>query len=178
GVGGSVRGGGYRARVGGRGPGRAGGGDSAPPPPRRWAATIGSYDGFVLVTPEYNHSVPAALKNAIDYLFAEWNGKAVGLVGYGLQGGVRAIEALRLVMAEVGAACVRSSVARGLFTDFAIHDITHPGRLAPGAHQEPILARVIDEVVAWSQALAPLRARARQTDAQTSEEAAGAEARS
>src|SRR6185437_7751665 len=70
------------------------------PHTQRWAQTIGSFDGFVFVTPEYNHSLPAALKNAIDYLFAEWNDKAAGFVSYGLQGGVRAAEQLRLTLAE------------------------------------------------------------------------------
>src|ERR1700742_4097321 len=55
-----------------------------------WGAKIGSFDGFVMVTPEYNHSTSGALKNAIDYLFAEWNNKAVGFVSYGAAGGARA----------------------------------------------------------------------------------------
>jgi NAD(P)H-dependent FMN reductase len=65
----------------------------------------------VIVTPEYNHSAPAALKNAIDFLFAEWNDKAAGFISYGLNGGTRAVEHLRLVMAEVKVACVRTTVA-------------------------------------------------------------------
>lgn len=70
---------------------------------RRWAATVAALDGFVFVTPEYNHSVPAALKNAIDFLFGEWNHEPAGFVSYGLQGGVRAVEHLKLVLAEVKA---------------------------------------------------------------------------
>ena len=68
---------------------------------KKWAAKIASFDGFVFVTPEYNHGISGALKNAIDFLFAEWNNKAAGFVGYGSAGGVRAVEHLRLVMAEV-----------------------------------------------------------------------------
>ena len=125
-----------------------------------WARTIDAFDGFVFVTPEYNHSMPAALKNAIDYLFAEWSDKAAGFVSYGLHGGIRAVEHLRLALAEVKLACVRSTVALSLFTDFDFPDITEPGTLTPGAHHEPVLARMLGEVVEWADALAPLRARA------------------
>src|SRR3954454_7591748 len=58
---------------------------------KRWAAKIASFDGFVFVTPEYNHGISGALKNAIDFLFAEWNNKAAGFVGYGSAGAVRAV---------------------------------------------------------------------------------------
>lgn len=53
---------------------------------QQWADTIDRYDGFIMVTPEYNHSTSGVLKNAIDYLFAEWNNKAVGFVSYGSVG--------------------------------------------------------------------------------------------
>src|SRR5581483_7951602 len=58
---------------------------------RRWSETIASFDGYVFVTPEYNHSLCGALKNAIDFLYVEWHNKAAGFVGYGLNGGVRAV---------------------------------------------------------------------------------------
>jgi NAD(P)H-dependent FMN reductase len=133
-------------------------GDYAHAHTRTWARTIASYDGFIFVTPEYNHSMPAALKNAIDYLFAEWNDKAAGFVSYGLHGGTRAVEHLRLALAEVKIACVRTQVALSLATDFDVTDMTQPGTLSPANHQEPALTRLIDEVESWSQALAPLRA--------------------
>lgn len=125
----------------------------------RWAATIGSFDGFVFVTPEYNHSVPAALKNAIDFLFAEWNDKAAGFVSYGVNGGVRAVEHLRLALAEVKVAAVRSQVALSVFTDFEVDSPTDVGVLVPGEHQEPTLNTLLDEVIAWSAALKQLRDR-------------------
>jgi NAD(P)H-dependent FMN reductase len=78
---------------------------------KKWAAKIASFDGYVFVTPEYNHGICGALKNAIDFLFAEWNNKAAGFVGYGSAGGVRAVENLRLVMAEVQIATVRAGNA-------------------------------------------------------------------
>ena len=117
-----------------------------------WAEKIASFDGYVFVTAEYNHSIPGALKNAIDYLFAEWNNKAAGFVAYGSAGGTRAVEHLRLVMAELRVATVRAQVALSLFRDFA--DMS---RFQPGPRRAGELGVVLDEVVAWSEALAPLR---------------------
>jgi len=70
------------------------------------AAAIGAADGFVFVTPEYNHSMPASLKNLLDYINAEWHHKAAAFVGYGTTGGVRAIEHLIQVLAELRVASV------------------------------------------------------------------------
>jgi NAD(P)H-dependent FMN reductase len=85
---------------------------------KRWAAKIASFDAYVFIVPEYNHGIPGALKNAIDFLFAEWNNRAAGFVSYGAAGGVRAVEQLRLVMGELMIADVRSQVALSLYTDF------------------------------------------------------------
>lgn len=126
---------------------------------QRWARLVGSFDGFVFVTPEYNHSMPAVLKNAIDFLYAEWNDKAAGFVGYGLNGGTRAVEHLRLTLAEVKVACVRAQVTLGLHTDFDIPDMTEPGTVAPTERQHFILTRMLDELVDWAGALRPLRER-------------------
>src|SRR3982751_1583759 len=70
------------------------------PHTKAWAAKIDTFDAFVFVTPEYNHGTSGALKNAIDFLFREWNNKAAGFVSYGSAGGARAVEHLRQVMAE------------------------------------------------------------------------------
>jgi NAD(P)H-dependent FMN reductase len=75
--------------------------EPVPPHTKTWAAKINSFDGYVFVTPEYNHGICGAMKNAIDYVYREWNNKAAGFVGYGSVGGARAVEHLRLVMAEV-----------------------------------------------------------------------------
>lgn len=125
---------------------------------KRWSAAISSFDGFIFVIPEYNHSLPAAIKNAVDYLFGEWNDKAAGFVSYGLHGGVRAVEHLRLALGEVKVACVRSQVALSLFVDFEITDMAQPGTFRPADHHAGILDRLFDEVEAWSAALRPLRA--------------------
>jgi NAD(P)H-dependent FMN reductase len=128
------------------------GADYAQPHTQRWSAAIASFDAFVFVTPEYNHSAPAVLKNALDFLFHEWNDKAAGFVSYGLQGGTRAVEHLRAVMSELKVADVRTGVALSLFSDFE-------GRtqLRPGAHHVPTLSRMLDELVAWGGALKRLR---------------------
>src|SRR6266550_2555126 len=75
---------------------------------KAWSAKIASFDAYVFVTPEYNHGTSGALKNAIDYLYREWNNKAAGFVSYGAIGGARAVEHLRLVMAELQVATVRA----------------------------------------------------------------------
>lgn len=123
----------------------------------RWAEAIGGYDGFVFVTPEYNHSIPGALKNALDFLYAEWNNKAAAVVSYGVHGGIRAAEHLRLVLAELRVATVRTQVALSLFTDFTIADPAEPGLLTPAAHQRQALATLLDDVLLWSNALQPIR---------------------
>ena len=77
-----------------------------------WAAKIASFDAYVFVTPEYNHSTSAALKDAIDYLYKEWNNKAAGFVSYGSAMETRAVEHLRLTMAELQIADVRAQGRR------------------------------------------------------------------
>lgn len=119
---------------------------------RRWAQTIADFDGFVIVTPEYNHSAPAALTNALSYLFAEWNHKAVGFISYGGHGGVRAVEHLRAVAGELMMADVRAQVALSIATDWE-----NRRDFKPGDHHLPVLTRVFDQVIARSDALAPLR---------------------
>ncbi len=119
---------------------------------RDWAAVIGRFDGFVFVTPEYNHSTSGVLKNAIDFLYAEWNNKAMGVVSYGAVGGARAAEHLRLIAGELQMADVRTNVALSLFTDFE-----NFAELTPGAHQSQALDSLLGEVVRWSEALASLR---------------------
>jgi NAD(P)H-dependent FMN reductase len=119
---------------------------------KQWADKIASFDGFVIVTPEYNHSTSGVLKNAIDYLYAEWNNKAVGFVSYGGVGGARAAEHLRLVAGELQMADVRQQVALSLLTEFENFSV-----FKPGDYNRAALDTLLDQVVAWSTALAPLR---------------------
>lgn len=121
---------------------------------KRWAAKIASFDGFVFVTPEYNHSTSGVLKNAIDYLYQEWNNKAAGFVSYGGVGGARAAEHLRLVAGELQLADVRQQVALSMLTEFENFSV-----FKPGDYNVAALSTLLDQVVAWSEALAPLRQR-------------------
>lgn len=120
---------------------------------RRWAQAVGACDGFLLVAPEYNHSLPAALKNALDFLHREWHDKAAGIVGYGVGGGVRASEHLRQVLAELRFADVRTAVTPSLSEDFT------GDALSPRPFQVERVRRLADEVLTWSRALHSLRAR-------------------
>src|SRR5437764_13908374 len=127
-------------------------GQYSKPHTKAWAAKIGSFDAFVFVTPEYNHGTSGAIKKAIDFLFAEWNNKAAGFVGYGSAGGVRAVEHLRLVLAEVQVATVRNQVALSLFTDFENYTT-----FKPAAYHEKSVNAMLDQLIAWGGALKPLR---------------------
>src|SRR5450631_2462739 len=106
-------------------------GQYSQPHTKTWSAKIAAFDAYVFVTPEYNHGTSGALKNAIDYLFKEWNNKSAGFVGYGGAGGVRAGEQLRQVVGEVMIADVRAQVALSLFTDFE-----NFATFKPAPHQE------------------------------------------
>lgn len=117
-----------------------------------WAAKIAGLDAFVFVTPEYNHGTSAALKNAIDYLYKEWNNKAAGFVAYGSAGGTRAVESLRLVMGELMVADVRAQVALSLYTDFESFRV-----FKPEPRREESVNAMLDQVIAWGGALKVLR---------------------
>ena len=87
-------------------------GESRDPGAQEWSAKVAAADGYVVVTPEYNHGYPAPLKNALDHLFAEWSRKPIGFVSYGAAGGgVRAVEQLRQVAIELDMVPVRRQVA-------------------------------------------------------------------
>lgn len=122
------------------------------PHTKKWAEKVASFDGFVFVTPEYNHGTSGALKNAIDFLYREWNDKAAGFVAYGSAGGTRAVESLRLVMGELQVADVRAQVALSLFTDFE-----NFSTFKPAAMHEQSMNAMLDQLVAWSRALRALR---------------------
>lgn len=119
---------------------------------KKWAEKINSFDAYIFVTPEYNHSTSGALKNAIDYLAKEWNNKAAGFVGYGSMMGSRAVEHLRLIMAEMQVATVRAQVGLSLFTDFENYSI-----FRPGPHHAANVTTMLDQVVLWGEALKTVR---------------------
>jgi NAD(P)H-dependent FMN reductase len=131
---------------------------------RRWASTrtttryggrprSAALDGFIFVTPEYNHSTSGVLKYAIDYLHRERGTKAAGFASYGAIGGTRAVEHLRLILGELSVADVRQQVAFSLFTDFENFTDFKPAEI-----HEPMLHTMFDQIIAWSTALTPLHA--------------------
>jgi NAD(P)H-dependent FMN reductase len=126
------------------------------PHTKAWAAKVEAFDAFIFVTPEYNHSTSGALKNALDFLYKEWNNKAAGFVGYGSAGGVRAVEHLRLIMAELQIADVRAQVMLSLFTDFENYST-----FKPGPQHEATVNQLCDQLLAWGTALRTVRRGAR-----------------
>ena len=119
-----------------------------------FADRIAAADAFALLTPEYNHGYPAALKHALDSCYAEWNGKPATIVAYGgVSGGVRAIEQLRPVLASLAVATIRDAIA-----------IPMVGKKFPAdsppvdlAGTETATAAMLTELDWWSQALAAHR---------------------
>ena len=118
----------------------------------RGDAAFDAFDGYIFVTGEYNHSIPGALKNALDYLYKEWNNKAAGFDSYGSAGGTRAVEHLRSVAGELQMADVRAQVALPLATEFEGYRTFTPSESA-----ERNLQTLLDQVIAWAAALKVLR---------------------
>jgi len=110
---------------------------------RAWAATIESYDALVFVTPEYNQGMPGGLKNAIDFLFAEWKDKVVGIVSYGIDGGVESAAQLRRLCELLAMQVSTAQVALSLHTDFENFTV-----FAPGESKARDLDGLLDEVTA------------------------------
>lgn len=117
-----------------------------------WSARVDSFDAFVFVTAEYNHGIPGALKNSIDFLYKEWNNKAAGFVSYGSAGGTRAVEHLRDVMAELQIADVREQVTLSLATDFENYSV-----FKPADYHLDKMNKMFDQVVSWGNALKLVR---------------------
>src|SRR5690606_10415630 len=117
-----------------------------------WSEAVAKQDGFVFVAQEYNHSITASLKNALDYLRVAWNNKAAGIVSYGSVGVARAKEQLRCILGKLSVTDVRIQPAVSVFTDFE-----------NGAEQKaaPVQAdsvnQMLDQVIPWSTALKTIR---------------------
>lgn len=127
-------------------------GQYSQPHTRAWSTKITSFDAYIFVTPEYNHAPPAVLKNALDYLYQEWNNKAAGFVSYGVGGGTNAVEHLRLIMGELQIADVRAQVSVSLRDDFENYS-----RFQPRPYLENAANTMFDQVIAWGGALKTLR---------------------
>ncbi|WP_195913906.1 NADPH-dependent FMN reductase [Planomicrobium sp. YIM 101495] len=117
-----------------------------------WSEAVAAQDGFVFVVQEYNHSISASLKNALDYLRDEWGNKAAGIVSYGSVGGARAAEHLRGILGELQVADVRVHPALSLFTDFE-----NGAELKAAPVQADSVNQMLDQVIPWATALKTIR---------------------
>ena len=125
---------------------------------QRWTAAIAQSDGFVFVTPEYNYGPSAVLKNAIDWVYPEWNRKAVGFVSYGSAMGARGVQQLRETMIELQLAPIRASVHIPVVTLWAHYQ---GGDVDAGlAELEAPAGTLIDDLLWWTAALKSARASA------------------
>jgi len=123
---------------------------------QRWARKVAELDGFIFVTAEYNHGVPAVLKNALDYAYKEFNRKPAAYVGYGGVGAARAVEQLRLIAVELQMVPTRSAVYIGgpEFVGMLLHGKT----FADAPHLEPAARAMLDELSWWAHTLKAARA--------------------
>jgi NAD(P)H-dependent FMN reductase len=123
---------------------------------RKWTAAIGQSDGFIFVTPEYNYGTSAVLKNALDWVYPEWNRKAVAFVSYGSAMGARSVQQLRETAIELQLAPVRSSVHIPVPTLWAHYT---GGDVEAGlAELEGPAKAMIDDLLWWTEALKTARA--------------------
>jgi NAD(P)H-dependent FMN reductase len=121
----------------------------------RWGAKIASLDGYIFITAEYNHGVTAVLKNALDYAYMEYNRKPAAFVGYGGAGGARAIEQLRLVLAELQVASLKHTVHIGAGEMIGI--VRQGKSMADYPYLADSTAPMLNEIVWWSDALKAAR---------------------
>lgn len=119
---------------------------------KAWSQKVSGYDGFVFVTPEYNRGLPGQLKNALDFLYAEWNDKAAGIVCYGSSGGLRAAESLKTTLGELQIATVRAQVSISIFDDMQDYS-----QMTPRDFQAANLQEMLRQTVRWAGALKSLR---------------------
>jgi len=120
---------------------------------KKWAAKIAQADGFVLVSPEYNHATSAVMKNMLDTVFAEWNRKPVAFVTYGgISAGGRAMNELSIIAHELAMAPVQSTV----MIPFAGTTVSEDG-IIEDKHYGPWAAALLDDLAWWTKALKTAR---------------------
>ncbi|MFC4118804.1 NADPH-dependent FMN reductase [Nonomuraea zeae] len=122
----------------------------ATPAMRRFTESVGGADAFVVVTPEYNRSFPASLKQAIDFAYDEWQGKPVGFVSYGSgSAGHYAVEQLRTVFGALHTVTVRDWVGLDLLGD----DLDEQGRPRDTDDRLRAVAALLDQLTWWGRTL-------------------------
>jgi NAD(P)H-dependent FMN reductase len=119
---------------------------------KNWRDKIISLDGFVFITAEYNHSITASLKNALDSAFEQWFNKAAGIVSYGYAGGARAAEHLRTMLGALAIADVQHHVMFNLNTE-----VNETTGFTPAAYQAGLVNKLLDQVESWTKALKSIR---------------------
>lgn len=126
----------------------------------KWTAKIAEADAFVIIAPEYNHGVPAVLKNALDYVYPEWNNKPVGFVSYGNVSGARSVEQLREVVIELQMAPIRNAVH--IPVDVLVKAAGWSGPADPSALTalDEKAKGLLDQLVWWGNALKVARNKA------------------
>jgi NAD(P)H-dependent FMN reductase len=117
----------------------------------RWGQKLATLDGFIFVTAEYNHGIPAVLKNALDYAYAEFNRKPATFVAYGSAGGARAVEQLRLILAELQVASLKYAVHIGYAE---LVGLLRQGKtFADYPYLEGSAVKMLDDLVWWAETL-------------------------
>lgn len=121
---------------------------------KRWSAIVDAADAFVFVVPEYNHSMPPALLNALDYLYHEWSYKPASFCSYGgAAGGARSVVIARSMLPALKMMPIPEGVAFPYFSK-----LIKDGKLEPGEAPEQAATKMLDELLRWSHALRVLRA--------------------
>ena len=119
-----------------------------------WSATVESADAFIFVTPEYNYGVIAPLKNAIDYLHAEWQHKPVGFVSYGgIAAGTRAVQMTKQIVTTLKMVPLFEAVNIAFVQQF----INEEQQFQPNEIMEKATTLMLDELVRWEKTLRPMR---------------------
>jgi NAD(P)H-dependent FMN reductase len=127
-----------------------------------WAAQVERAEGFIFVSPEYNHGYPAVLKNAIDHLYLQWVHKPAAIVTYGgAAAGYRAAEQLRQVFVEVKMVPIREQIGISLVPGF-VPNIDDSSESVSGKFLERVFNAMMDELLWWATALTPARHRSSQ----------------
>ena len=133
---------------------------SADPKAVAWQNKVGEFDGYIVLTAEYNHSIPGVLKNALDQAYKEWNHKPMAAVGYGGVGAARAIEHLRGIAVELMMVPLRNAVHLGGGEFFKISPLGQNGPMSEvDALLRPSLNAMLDELAWWADATKAARER-------------------
>ncbi len=113
---------------------------------KAWAAQVAAQDGFLIITPEYNHGYPASLKNAIDTVYAEWAKKPVAYVGYGVMGAARSIEQLNNVLLQIHMHPIVSASTNILIFDH----LNENGQFVPAEKHQKSLEYTLSQLHDWT----------------------------